>query len=259
MPVRPVSSIKRNISAVIYGRSGTGKTTLAATAPKKQLYLDVRDEGTDSIADVKDIDVVEIDEFASFEETYWWLRKNPDRYKSIVIDTVSQLQTIVAQEVAASKNKEVGRDGPKWGELTQRDWGTISSIMKEWLGNYRDLTRLGMDVIFIAQDRTFNFSEDYDEGEEGLLVPEVGPALSPSIARSLNASVSVIGHTFVRERKIVKEVKGKKKSRTVVEYCLGLSPNPVYIRKVRKPRDVEVPDAIVDPHWDDIVDIIRGD
>lgn len=254
-----MSSIKRNISAVIYGRSGTGKTTLAATAPKKQLYLDVRDEGTDSIADVKDIDVVEIDEFASFEETYWWLRKNPDRYKSIVIDTVSQLQTIVAQEVAASKNKEVGRDGPKWGELTQRDWGTISSIMKEWLGNYRDLTRLGMDVIFIAQDRTFNFSEDYDEGEEGLLVPEVGPALSPSIARSLNASVSVIGHTFVRERKIVKEVKGKKKSRTVVEYCLGLSPNPVYIRKVRKPRDVEVPDAIVDPHWDDIVDIIRGD
>jgi hypothetical protein len=253
-----VSSIKRNISAVIYGRSGTGKTTLAATAPKKQLYLDVRDEGTDSIADVEGIDVVEINDFSSFEETYWWLRKNPDKYKSVVIDTVSQLQTIVAQEVAASKNKEIGRDGPKWGELTQRDWGTISSIMKEWLGNYRDLTRLGMDVIFIAQDRTFNFNEDYEEGEEGLLIPEVGPALSPSIARSLNASVTVIGHTFVRERKIVKEVKGKKKSRTVVEYCLGLSPNPVYIRKVRKPRDIEVPDAIVDPHWDDIVDIIRG-
>lgn len=242
---------------VVYGRSGSGKTTFAATAPKPMLYIDVRDEGTDSISDVDGIDVFEVEAFEDFEEAYWWLKKNPKKYKSIVIDTVSQLQTMVVQEVAAKKKKEVSREGPQWGDLTKRDWGTIASIMKEWLGNYRDLTKLGPQVIFIAQDRTFNFDEE--EVEDETLTPEVGPALSPSIARSLNASVSVIGNTFIREREIIKEVNGKKKKRNVVEYCLGLGPSSVYIRKVRKPRDIEAPEAIVNPEWEDVLDIIKGE
>jgi len=249
-----ISDIERFRSFVLYGRSGTGKTTLAATFPKPILYLDVRDEGTDSIADVPDIKVLEVSEFAELEETYWWLKQNPE-FRTIVIDTVSQLQQIVVEE-QASKKKSKGRPGD-WGTLTKRDWGDIAALMKEWLINYRDLSKLEMDVVFIAQDRTFNFDED-EEGE-GVLAPEVGPALSPSIARTLNAAVSMIGNTFIRSRDVVKEVNGKKKRLQKIEYCLRIGPNPVYITKVRKPKSTEAPSVIVDPRYEDILEIINGE
>jgi hypothetical protein len=244
----------------LYGPSGSGKTTLAATAPKKLLYLDIKDEGTDSIADVKGVDVYDVGEFADFEEAYWWLEKNPDVYKTVVIDTCTQLQTMAVQEVMSGKKRK-GKFAHKalgdFGTMTRQDWGDVSALLKEWLTNYRDLTELGMNVIFIAQHRTFNMGEDETANDE--LTPEVGPALSPSVAKHLNASVNVIGNTFIRERKVVKELKGgKKEKKYVIEYCLGVGPSALYIRKVRKPKSVKLPDVIVDPEWDDIVELKKG-
>jgi hypothetical protein len=245
---------------VLYGPSGSGKTTLAASAPKKMLYLDIKDEGTDSIADVKGVDVLEVGEWSDFEDAFWWLQKNSDAYKSVVIDTCTQLQTMAVEELKAGK-KRSGKFAHKklgdFGTLTKQDWGDIAGLMKEWLTNYRDLTQLGMNVVFIAQHRTFNM--DDDEGSNGELAPEVGPALSPSIAKHLNASVNVIGNTFIRERTIVKELKGGKKEKTKkIEYCLGVGPSALYIRKVRKPKSVKLPDVIIDPEWDDIVELKQG-
>jgi len=260
LDVRPVGSIKRPASVVLYGPSGSGKTTLAASAPKKMLYLDIKDEGTDSIADVKGVDVLEVGEWSDFEDAFWWLQKNSDAYKSVVIDTCTQLQTMAVEELKAGK-KRSGKFAHKklgdFGTLTKQDWGDIAGLMKEWLTNYRDLTQLGMNVVFIAQHRTFNM--DDDEGSNGELAPEVGPALSPSIAKHLNASVNVIGNTFIRERTIVKELKGGKKEKTKkIEYCLGVGPSALYIRKVRKPKSVKLPDVIIDPEWDDIVELKQG-
>jgi hypothetical protein len=110
-----------------------------------------------------------------------------------------------------------------------------------------------MHVVFIAQDRTFNV--DDEEGSEQL-TPEIGPGLSPSIAKTLNAAVGMIGNTFIRER----QTKGKGgKTREKLEYCLRIGPNPVYITKVRKPRSIEPPSVIVDPSFEDIMSIIRGE
>jgi hypothetical protein len=254
--VKPIADIQRFPSFVLYGRSGTGKTTLAATFPKPILYLDVKDEGTDSIADVEGIMVKDIRTFEDFELVYWSLQKDASRFKTIVIDTVSQLQQIVVLEHAASMKRKRGaenRQAGDWGTLTKRDWGDIAGLMKEWLVNYRDLGSLGMHVVFIAQDRTFNV--DDEEGSEQL-TPEIGPGLSPSIAKTLNAAVGMIGNTFIRER----QTKGKGgKTREKLEYCLRIGPNPVYITKVRKPRSIEPPSVIVDPSFEDIMSIIRGE
>lgn len=253
---RPIGSIKRATSCVIYGPSGSGKTTFSASAPKKMLYLNVNDEGMDSIADVEGIDVKDVPEFEEFEDTYWWLEKHPDAYKTVVVDTVSQLQTLAVQEIGKGKKRKGAFAHKKLGDfgtMTKQDWGTVSSLMKEWLTNYRDLTHLGMHVIFIAQHRTFNVGDDGDASE---LAPEVGPALSPSIAQHLNASVNVIGNTFIRERtKVNKETKKKTK---IIEYCLGVGPSSLYVRKVRKPKSMMLPDVIVDPEFGDITDIIKG-
>lgn len=255
LPVKKVSEIDRAISMCVYGRSGSGKTTFAASAPGPILYIDIRDEGTASISDVKNLDVLEIEEFADIENAYWWLTKNPKKYKTVILDTVSQLQSMIVQEVAGENKK--GKKAGDWGSMTKKDWGDVAAIMKEWLGNYRDLTSRGINVIFIAQDRTFNLSDE-EEANDSLLAPEIGPALSPAVAKSLNASVSVLANTFVRELEKTKEVDGKKVKRKVIQYCLGVGPSALYTRKLRKPKSVAVPDAIVDPSWDDIIELMKG-
>lgn len=248
-------------SFVLYGRSGTGKTTVAASWPGPILYLDVSDRGAKSIRDVKGIKKRRIASFEDFEETYWWLKENPERYRTIIVDTVSQLQRIVVQEKTDAKGKK-GRAAGDWGTLTQRDWGDISALLKEWITNYRDLVDLGMDVVFIAQDRTFNAGEDEDLDEQ--LAPEVGPGLSPATAKALNAAVDFIGNTFIRTRIVkAKPAPGKKVARgpdtEVIEYCMRVGPNSLYVTKVRKPKSIEAPAVIVDPDYDEIMAIIEGD
>lgn len=244
-------------SFVIYGRSNTGKTTLASTFPGPILFLDVRDRGTDSIADVEDIDVMKIHTFEDFEKVYWFLKKHPKRYKTVVVDTMSMLQQIVIQERAAENKKDVSEAG-SWGSMTKKDWGDVSALMKEWVINYRDLTDVGINVVFIAQDRVFNVGEDEDE-DNNAIAPEVGPALSPSIAKVLNASVTVIGNTFIREKKVEKKVEGKKVVKKKIQYCLRIGPNPTYVTKVRKPRSVTAPAYIVDPTYEAIIEVIKGE
>lgn len=248
------------LSFVIYGRSGTGKTTLAADFEKPMLYIDVKDKGTKSIRDVKGIKRLKINAFADLENAYWWLKDNPERYRTVVIDTVSQLQALYVREFGEAKGKHSKRNVGDWGTLTKRDWGDISAKLKEWLGNYRDLVELGMDVVFIAQDRTFNMGDD-DTDDDEVLAPEVGPGLSPSIAKALNASVDLIGNTFIRSQWIEeKNSKGKViAEHEQIDFCLRVGPNSLYVTKVRKPKGQVAPTLIVDPSFDDILDVINGE
>jgi len=240
---------------VVYGRSGTGKTTFAASAPKPMLYLDVKDEGTDSISDISGIDVLQCEDVEEVEEAYWWLVKNPGKYKSIVIDTCTQLQGMIVAEVM-KENGRKGRPG-EWGSMRKQDWGDVSAQLKDLLLNFRDLSSKGVNVIFIAQDRTFNGGDDEDS-QSDMITPEVGPAMSPSVAKTLNASVSVVVNTFIREREIIKEEKGKKTKKRVIEYCVGVGPSSVYTRKIRKPKSTPPPEFIVDCDFEDIIELTKG-
>lgn len=256
---RSVSKLNKFRSFCFYGRSGTGKTTLASTFPGDIILLDVRDEGTDSISDVAGVDVREIEDHDDMEEAYWWLKKNTGRYKTVVIDTVSQWQQLVVEEIAKSSKKK-GKDkaAGDWGSMSQRAWGDVATRMKTWIINFRDLTKDGYNVVFIAQDRVFNAGDDEDSSDDQIS-PEVGPALSPAIKGVLNAAVSVIGNTFVAAYTVKKEVNGKKVSKEKIEYRLRVGPSSVYTTKVRKPRGTKAPPFISDPTYEDIMEIITGE
>lgn len=252
--MKKASEINRPRSWVFYGRAGSGKTTLSGTFPGPILLLDCKDEGTDSVADVKGIDVMEVHEWEDLEHAYWWLVQNPGKYKTVVIDTVTQLQQIVVEEIGAKKAEKSGKAVGDWGTMTKGDWGDVASRLKTWITNFRDLP---MEVVFIAQDRVFNVDEE--GSDDGMIDPEVGPRLSPSVMSHLCAAVSVIGHTFIRSRVIKQKVKGRTREKEVKEYCLRLGPSASYITKFRKPKKVSLPDFLIDPNYEDILETIKGE
>ena len=90
----------------------------------------------------------------------------------------------------------------------------------------------------------------------------MGPALSPSIVSTLNAAVDLVGENFIGEEiKIFKDKKtGKKSKKKITEYYLRIGPNSSYITKVRRPKSSErLPDAICNPDYDKLIDLIEGD
>ena len=257
----PVREKTYHGSTALYGRSGTGKTTLASTYPKPILYLNIRDNGTDSISDVEDIDVVDINTSDELRDIILWCHKQASRdkliYKTIVLDTMSQLQGILVEELGEKKNlsgkkKRAG----DFGTFTMAEWGVIAGDLKAVV---MDVRNLPVESVFICQERVFNVG---DEGDDGLdqLDPEVGPKLMPSVKNDLNASVSVIANTFIKVKVTKVKDPETKKSKTTIEklYCLRVGPNEVYTTKIRKPKGIEAPDFITDPTFRKLKKIMKG-
>jgi phage nucleotide-binding protein len=237
--ITPVHSLPLTISALFYGKPGTGKTTLACTFPGPILLVDIREEGSDSVSDLKNVDLVSISSWDQFEKLYWFLESSENKYETVVIDAVTQLQDLAVEEVMKN-NKSV---------ITRREWGMAAGILKTWILNYRDLD---MHTVFIAHEKSF----DEEEGEDGELNPTTGPRLMPSVGSILTGCVKLIGNTFIRER--IERIDGKK---TVVgvDYCLRLGPHANYITKVRQPKSGYTPKSIVSADFDTLVQIIKAE
>lgn len=268
LPTRKSSELSKNRSYVFYGQAGTGKTTLAGSFPKPCLLINCRDEGSDSIAD-QDVDVFDVEEWNDLERAYWYLKKNPTKFKSVVIDTMSQLQGIAIEQVLDEKNKKGSADDIGWGTMTQQEWGAVASMMKPKITEFRDLP---LETIFIAQHRVFNVTVDEEQDPKtAMLAPEVGPQLMPSVAKHLNASVAIIGNTFIRtriEEKVMKKKIGKgRRAKEVeeveelehIEYCLRIGPSSLYTTKMRKPKSIILPELIVDPDYDKLMKVLKGE
>lgn len=255
--IKPVSSYKPEVKVVLYGKPGTGKTTLAGTFPKPALLIDISEKGSDSVRDVKGLDVIRVTDWDELELLYWYLRDNPKGYKSVILDTMSYAQTLAIKKVLEDKGKAVedGKIGG-WGVMAKKDWGEVSAKLNPFVTNMRDLP---LNMVFIAHDRIFNAGDDEDEATDDRIDPSVGPRLMPSVASTMNAAVGVIGNTFIREKFVTREVKGKKKEVKEIQYCLRIGPHSYYITKVRKPKSMKAPDVIVDPDFADILEMLEGE
>lgn len=256
----PISEIKKRIvklkilvaklSALIYGRSGTGKTTFAATMAdilepdKKVLLIDVREEGQDSIVEYGDrIEVLQCTTWDDLVGVYHFLHNGDHNFGGVIIDTVTQAQSL-AMKWAIKKSGNHGM-------MSRRSWGFLGSALTPLLLDFRDLP---MHVCFIAQDRKTAGDEAEDEITD--LMPEFGPALMPSVAKDLNAMVKIIGQTHIKMTEV--KVKGKK-PRQVPRFRMRLGPHPLYLTKIRSPKSAKIPASIVDPSFAKIQKIMRGE
>lgn len=230
----------------LYGRPGTGKTTISCTLPKPLLLIDVKDKGTDSgkrdDLEPGDITVFELEEFDEIYDLYDYIKDNPDRFKSVVIDHMTALQDFCYEKVMDEEGKS---------RMSQGMYGTAGGYLKEVINLYKGLTDLGITPCFNCQDR---MESGDGEGEDQLL-PEVGPSLMPSVARTLCAASRVIGHTYQFEN--VEKLDGAKVRRNI-EFRLRLGPNPYYITKVTRPFGTPCPQFLVDANYQDIMKVVKG-
>jgi hypothetical protein len=230
----------------LYGRPGTGKTTISCTLPKPLLLIDVKDKGTDSgkrdDLEPGDITVFELEEFDEIYDIYDYIKDNPDRFKSVVIDHMTALQDFCYEKVMDEEGKS---------RMSQGMYGTAGGYLKEVINLYKGLTDLGITPCFNCQDR---MESGDGEGEDQLL-PEVGPSLMPSVARTLCAASRVIGHTYQFEN--VEKLDGAKVRRNI-EFRLRLGPNPYYITKVTRPFGTPCPQFLVDATYQDIMKVVKG-
>lgn len=245
----PVAEVPSYSAALYYGESGSGKTTVASTYPKPLLLLDLQERGTETIKKVRDINVLGIRSWDRFEKAYWELEKD-DHYETIVLDQVSALQGIGITHIREEEGMEPDET------FSKRDWGRLSGLMQTWLLNYRNLSDRGKHIVFLAHQRQFGGEDDESEDEQ--MAPRFGARLSPSVESFLNGAVSIIGNTFIRERWVQLDPKKPKKTREV-KYCMRIGPHGSFRTKIRKPPEDELPDVIVNPTYEKIMRLSRGE
>lgn len=244
--VKKLEEVDRIITALFYGRSGTGKTTIAGTFPKPLLILDIGERGTDSL-DGDGIDTLQINTWGEFEEVYWELRDTDHGYKTVVIDAIHSVQTLAIQEA-----RDVAKKSEK-DPTSQRDFGQASGLLNTWIYNFRDLRDKGIHILFLAHDRLREVETDDDT----TITPEVGPKLMPGVAGTLLGAVNVVGYTYIREETTKSKIAGRPGTRSV-QYCLRVGPHGVFFTKIRKPKDRPIPEYITDPSYDKLISVIRG-
>ena len=258
------------IKLMLYGRSGTGKTTTWGTFPGKTLAILC--SGSDTPGELRSIDTAEnreriesvvLRKADELQEITTLLREEPDRYRNVVLDHASGFADLVLRNILNLEEDIVQKT---FGMATQQDYGQMSLQFKTYL---RPLIGLPQNIVIIAHERTFGEKEtDTDSPTEGL-EQTVGAALTPSLTNWMNGAMDYLARTFVRQQVIVKwtkvrlgegKVKKVKNVRTTdkVEYCLRVGGSPTYQTKFRVPGGISE-SVIVNPTYDKIMALIRGE
>jgi len=246
------------IKIVLYGRSGSGKTTLWSSFPKPILAIicsgGMKPGELRSIPKEhrKGIHPVVIESSSEFKELLEHQAAS-EEYKTVVLDHVTGFQDKVLAEVLGIEDIPAQKG---WGLASQQDYGQMSLQCKQL---FRQAFSLSCNVVFVGQDKENNV-----DSESEILTPYVGIALSPSLAGWLYPAADYVCHTFIRpETELRKVTIGGKPIENRVktgksEYCLRVGTHEAYITKFRCPKGKELPDVIVDPDYDKIMEIINS-
>lgn len=249
------------IKILIYGRSGTGKTTVAGTFPGKILWL-ICSGGNDpgelrslnTAANRGRIEQLVIEDSDTLRQVLEYQKENRV-YDAVALDHVSGLQNLILKEVLGLDEIPATKS---WGLARQQDYGTCNTQTIEYLRAFLSLPECNR--IILGQERE---RESTDNSE--IVTPYVGVALQPGTANWLYPACDYIVQTFIRNKMESKTTKinGKESTVTVrgkgVEYCARTGPHDVFTTKFRVADGSKLPDVIVDPNYNKLLKLIRGE
>ena len=137
-------SVNRSLTVLVHGPSKSGKSTLAATAPYPRLMFDVEhghkflplnvrywDPKTEEppVADgTWDTCVVPVLTYADLETAYQYLKLGRHQFKSVIVDSISELQVKLIDQLTGTE------------QMKMQTWGQLLRSMGDLLRGMRDLT-----------------------------------------------------------------------------------------------------------------------
>lgn len=162
--------IPTNVKMIIYGQAGTGKTTIALSAPKP-LLLDF-DNGVKrvNLSHLEGVDIVQITKWQEVQEV---MNYDLSAYDSIVVDTLGKMMDFVISFKCGNRMPTI------------REW---SGINAEFTWFVRTLSMMNKNIVFVAHRDTRK------EGDETVFIP----ALREKSYNSIVTDVDLLGYMEMR-------------------------------------------------------------
>lgn len=191
LEVRPVQERSSFFNLLIYGDSGTGKTTLAGSADevpamRPVIFIDI-EGGTESLRHTyPEVETVRVTTWKEMQEVYNVLHDGNHGYKTVVLDSLTEIQKFNMYNVMndlAQKRPDLDPDVPG-----MREWGKNLEQMRRMVRGFRDLE---MHTIFTALNMT---DKDQKTG-----ITSMQPSLSGKLAKEVAAFLDVVCYYYVKQ------------------------------------------------------------
>lgn len=224
------------MNALIHGPSGAGKTYLAGTMaddPRTSptLFLDFKG-GIETLVG-RDLDTGTVRDWTDYNEAYEILSDPDTKYRSFVIDSISDTQVEGLLSLLEQDNKRAHED-----IISQPEWGIILVQMRRLIRHFADLP--------LHKMMTCLSDDDLDKKEGRIKVPMV----QGSFRQELPGIFGVVGY--------LGEIDGEEEG-DPPDRILLLHSHPGYRIKARTPMGVTVPDSIIDPTATKLLDALGFD
>jgi len=178
----------------IYGRNGTGKSTLASTLDVNTLVVSVDDEAVRPYMHKPNMRVAKIRRWNDVMDVYDIVSSSKSGIQALVWDTWSRVQDLALGKVCGYEPSDPAKlrayiDRIPNSPQGWQGWNQIGALCAEWQRNFN---LLPVHIIYLMQenDREIRLGE-----EERLL--QTGPRLTPYALTGIRDSVEILGRLYV--------------------------------------------------------------
>ena len=253
--------VNKSLSVLVYGQSGSGKTTFSSTFPGPILWLVC--SGGSEPGELKSINTPAMKR----KITPVVLRKAQDflavmdsgicnDFETVILDHGTGLQDFFLMKVMGLEDAPIQNT---FGMAQRNDWMQIGIEMKEAL---RFFLSLSCNRVVVAQEREYNKEK---ESEDDLTKPYVSGSFQPAVIGWLSPACDYLCQTIIRPRtkEVVIEVGGKKIKSTQpvkgIDYCLRVIPDGTHQIKFRNPNHFndDSPEFMVNPTYEKVQAIVE--
>jgi len=201
LDVRRASESAPNMNFMIYGDPGVGKTVLAGSSSEVEsmapvLLIDV-EGGTISLNNTyPNVDIVRVQNSKQLNKVYQELRKEDHGYRTVVIDSLTEMQKLMMVELMQQVVKEDTSRDPEVPSL--REWGKNIEQTRRIVRNFRDLE---VNTVYTAHAM-------YDKDDKRART-RILPSFSGKLANEVAGFVDIVGYYYPK-------VKGGKEIRVLL-------------------------------------------